>query len=130
MTPSCNPRHATALALGAVCLASCAPPVDVEATAGPANFDSCLITHMAAIAMLEEASDGTHTSLLGALIDSQRELLSDDTIEEDDLAARTSTLMRAYSGAADAAIAEAEARGTTPQALATEAMACGKALAA
>lgn len=94
------------------------------------NFDSCLITHMAAIAKLEEASDGTHTPLLGALIASQRELLSDDTIEEDELALRTSTLMRAYSGAADAAIAEAEAKGRAPQALAADAIACRKALAA
>ena len=85
---------------------------------------------MAAIAMLEEAADEAGMELRKTVIASQNELLRDHTIDEEDLAQRTSTLMRAYSGAADAAIAVAEANGTPMQVLATDAIACGKAVSA
>ena len=127
MTPARELQHVSSFALMAVCLVACsqqAPPAE------SINFDSCLITHMAAIAMLEEAADEAGMELRKTVIASQNELLRDHTIDEEDLAQRTSTLMRAYSGAADAAIAVAEANGTPMQVLATDAIACGKAVSA
>ena len=85
---------------------------------------------MAAIAMLEDADDEGSTELRKAVIASHNELLRDDTIDENELAQRTSALMRAYSGAADTALAEAEANGTPMRTLAIDAIACGKAVSA
>ena len=50
---------------------------------------------MAAIAMLEDADDEGSTELRKAVIASHNELLRDDTIDENELAQRTSALMRA-----------------------------------
>lgn len=85
---------------------------------------------MAAIAMLQDAADKDSTELRKALVASQNELLRDDTIDKDELAQRTSVLMRAYSDAANVALAEAEAIGTPRQTLSANAIACGKALTA
>ncbi|HBT37400.1 MAG TPA: hypothetical protein DEB28_12655 [Hyphomonas sp.] len=126
MIPAREHQHASALVIATVWLVSCGQ----QATpAGVTNFDSCLIMHMSAIAMLEGASNEADAALLEAVIASQNELLRDDKLDADELAQRASTLLHAYSGAADAAIAEAEANSTSPQALAAEAMACRKALA-
>jgi predicted regulator of Ras-like GTPase activity (Roadblock/LC7/MglB family) len=85
---------------------------------------------MAAIAMLQDAADEDITELRKAVIVSQNELLRDDTIDEDELAQRVSAIMHAYSGAANAALAEAEAIGTSMQTLSANAIACGKAVTA
>lgn len=95
-------------------------PVDA---APPVNFDTCLITHMAAIDM---QADG---ALRDSLIASQTRLLSDDRLNENEQAQRTSTLMQSYAPGAGAAIAEAEANDVTAEMLAADAITCGEALA-
>jgi len=120
-------QHASSLAFMAACLVACSQQAPSVAST---NFDSCLITHMAAIAMLEDAADGDSTELRKAVIASQNELLRDDTMDKDDLAQRTSALMRTYSGAAEAALTEAEAIGTSMQTLSAYAIACGKSVTA
>ena len=94
----------------------------------PVNFDDCLITHMAAIAMLDGATSEKDVSLRAAVIASQSKLLADDTIDEDDLAQRTTTLMQSYAPGADAAIVEAKAIGTPPIFIAAQAILCGQEL--
>ena len=127
MTLARELQHVSSLAVTAACLVACSQQAP---SAASTNFDSCLVTHMAAIAMLEDADDEGSTELRKAVIASHHELLRDDTIDEDELAQRTSALMRAYSGAADTALAEAEANGTPMRTLATDAIACGKAVSA
>jgi len=90
------------------------------------NFDKCLITHMAAIAMLDEATSEEDAVLRTAVLESQSKLLADESLDSDELAARTSTLMRSYAPGAEAAIAEDEANGTPPQAIAAQAILCGR----
>jgi len=109
---------------------------NVEAGALPQaemNFDDCLITHMAAAQMLmdsiEETDDASAEEvLLDGVIDGQTKLLSDDRLDEDELAQRTATLMRSYAGATDARITEAEANNVTAQTLAAKAAACAEAI--
>ncbi|WP_155841608.1 MULTISPECIES: hypothetical protein [Hyphomonas] len=127
MTPARELQHVSSLALMAACLMACSQQAP---SAASTNFDSCLITHMAAIAMLQDAADKDSTELRKAVIASQNELLRDDAIDKDELAQRTSVLMHAYSDAANVALAEAEATGTPMRTLATDAIACGKAVSA
>ena len=88
-----------------------------------ANFDDCLITHMAAISML-----GDDATLRETLIASQTDLLRDDSLDADALAQRTSTLLQSYGRAAERSAAQAIANGTAPDSLAVNALSCGKAL--
>ena len=97
-------------------------------SAGSASFDDCLITHMAAISMLEDASSEDDVALRDAVIKSQTMLLADDTLEDDALAQRTSTLLQSYGRAAERAAAEAYANGVTPADLAADAISCEKEL--
>ena len=92
------------------------------------NFDDCLITHMAAAAMLEDAASEEDVVLRAAVIESQTKLLADESLDEDELAARTSTLMRSYAPSADAAIAETKTASTPPLVIAARAKLCGKEL--
>ena len=98
------------------------------APASEMTFDECLITHMAASAMLEDATTEEDIALRAAVIASQTELLRDDNVDEDELATRTSALMRSYAPSADAAIAEAKAISTPPVFYAAKAILCGQEL--
>ena len=81
------------------------------------NFDDCLITHMAAISMLQGSEAEENIALHETLIASQTELLSDDHLTEDELAHRTSSLTQAYGRAAQRIVAESYASGVSPEAL-------------
>ena len=76
--------------------------------------------------MLEEAASEEDAVLRAAVLESQSKLLADESLDSDELAARTSTLMHAYAPGAEAAIAEAEANGTPPLFLAAQAILCGR----
>ena len=93
-----------------------------------ANFDDCLITHMAAITMLEDATTEEDANLRTGVIKSQTMLLADDTLEDDAQAARNASLLQSYGRAAERAVAEAYAINTAPQLIAAEAIFCGQEL--
>jgi len=113
-----------------------AAPVNGETDTLPQavmNFDDCLITHMAAVQMIttsiEETEDGAaDEAMLDQVLSGQKQLLRDDRLGEDELAQRTATLMRSYSGAADTRVAEAEANDVSPQTLAATAANCAEAM--
>lgn len=97
----------------------------------PVTFDSCLIAHMVAVQALEEAVEGgagDAKTLLDAVLASQGALLADERLDEGEQAQRNSLLMSSYARGADAAFAEATARGATTQELSDEALRCGREL--
>ena len=97
----------------------------------PATFDSCVIAHMVAIRALEEADEGPGSAdeaLLTAVLASKGALLADERLDEGEQAQRDSVLMSSYARGADAAFAEATARGATNQELADAALGCGREL--
>ena len=104
-------------------------PACAQTSDSAANFDDCLIMHMAAIAMLTDAESEDDAALRGELIASQTDLIHDDRLDEDGLAARTSSLLQSYGRSAERAAAEAYAENVTPETLAAAAIACGKELA-
>lgn len=99
--------------------------------AEPVTFDSCLIAHMVATRALVDAVEGgagDAETLLDAVLASQGALLADERLDESEQAQRDSLLMSSYARGADAAFAEATARGATKQDLADEALRCGREL--
>lgn len=117
------------------------------------NFDTCLITNMAAVEMLNadiaeteefltrarmtaEAYQSIQSNLardreaIANLLARRAVMLRDDHLDDSEQAARTASLMRAYSAGADAAIAKARADEIPAADLAAIATSCAESLAA
>lgn len=123
-------RGVLALLLAAAFAApACAAKRRAALASEPISFDECLVAHMVAAHVLEGTPGDTSDAegLLEAVRASQAAMLDDPRLDADELAQRTSGLMRMYSGAADAAVAEAEARGASARALAERALGCAEA---
>lgn len=134
--------------IGLSFLVACAAPL---AEAEP-EFDNCLMTNMAAVAMLEDrineseefltrakmtlenyksirASLAEQRGVIANLLTLRADMLRDDMLDESAQAARTSVLMRNYARSADAAIADAKANETPATELAAQATSCAQKLA-